>query len=194
MKIVKLGIVFIFIAGITVALAGEAFGYPPFLIKARKFGAKDCTFCHIEPEGGPPFNERGQWLLNEKERRQAEVVDPVWLADYKPGEAKDNKSEAPAKSEEKSAKTDKIDPKIYDAYTGEYETSPGLLTITREGDKLYGKSQDGAKEELIPQSETEFLVEKPDIRIRFVKDDKGQVTHLLILDSHGQETEAKKIK
>lgn len=198
MKKIKLSVAFIFILSITGSLASEAFGYPPFLIKARKFGAKDCTFCHIEPEGGPPFNERGQWLLTEKERRQAEVVDPAWLADYKSG---DKKAEEPAKTQEKPAapsgegekKNVKIDPKVYDAYVGEYETPFGQLSIMKEGDKLYGKSQDDTKEELVPESETEFLVEKVKIRIQFVKDDKGQVTHLVI-KANGQEAQGKKIK
>lgn len=201
MKTIKLGIALIFTVGVTVSLAGEAFGYPPFLVKARKFGAKDCTFCHIEPEGGPPFNERGQWLIAEKERRQAEVVDPAWLADYKPGNAKDTKAEMPAKPEAKPAaepsaggdSTVKVDPKIYDAYVGEYETPFGPLTITREGDKLFGTPKDDTKEELVPQSETEFLVKRPQITVKFVKDDKGQVTHL-ILSAGGQEIEGKKVK
>lgn len=197
MKNIKFGIAFIFIAFITAALAGEAFGYPPFLVKARKFGAKDCTFCHIEPEGGPPFNERGQWLIAEKERRHAEVVDPSWLVDYKPGDAKDKKAEEPAKPEAKPAEPEekmvKVDPKVYEAYVGEYQTAFGLLAITKEGDKLYGKPEDDTKEELIPESETEFLVKKANIHVQFVKDDKGTVTHLL-LKANGQELQGKKIK
>jgi hypothetical protein len=198
LKKIKLGIAFIFILSITGSLASEAFGLPPFLVKARKFGAKDCTFCHIEPEGGPPFNERGQWLLAEKERRKAEVVDPEWLAEYKPA---DKKAGEPAKPAEKPAAPTgqaekqkvKVDPKVYDAYVGEYETPFGQLSIMKEGDKLFGKPQDDTKEELVPESETEFLVERVKIRIQFVKDDKGQVTHL-IMKANGQEAQGKKIK
>ncbi len=57
--------------------------YPPFLRLAAKFGAKDCTFCHTQPEGGEGWNDRGLWLKTEKERRKAEKVDANWLADYK---------------------------------------------------------------------------------------------------------------
>src|SRR5262249_302808 len=78
------------------ALAGRSFGYPPFLAKARKFGAKDCTFCHVEPDGGAPWNARGQWLIQEKERRKADAVDVEWLAEYKPEEKKTAQPEAPA--------------------------------------------------------------------------------------------------
>jgi hypothetical protein len=59
--------------------------YPPFLRKAQKFGAKDCTFCHTQPTGGEGWNERGNWLIAEKERRKADAVDVEWLADYKEG-------------------------------------------------------------------------------------------------------------
>src|SRR5205823_2981333 len=75
----------------------------------------------------------------------------------------------------------KVDPKIYDAYVGEYETAPGLVfTVTRQGDKLMGQST-GEKRlhELLPQNETTFFIKgDPDLNI-FVKDEKGQVTHVI---------------
>ena len=102
MKSFKVAIASAFIAATVVALAGQTFGYPPFLAKARKFGAKDCTFCHVDPDGGPPWNDRGKWLITEKERRGAETVDVEWLADYKPGKAEDKKpAEQPAKTGDK---------------------------------------------------------------------------------------------
>ena len=88
MKKIKIIIALIFAASMIGALAGRSFGYPPFLAKARKFGAKDCTFCHVEPDGGAPWNARGQWLIQEKERRKADAVDVEWLAEYKPEEKK----------------------------------------------------------------------------------------------------------
>ena len=72
---------------VTALLAGQALAYPPYLIKARKYGAKDCTFCHVDPLGGPPWTERGKWLIEEKERRKAGTIDVDWLADYKPGKS-----------------------------------------------------------------------------------------------------------
>jgi ketosteroid isomerase-like protein len=89
MKRIKLIIALVFALEVVAALTGQSFGYPPWVAKARKFGAKDCTFCHTSPEGGEGWNERGQWLIKEKERRNADAVDPEWLADYKqPAEAK----------------------------------------------------------------------------------------------------------
>jgi hypothetical protein len=84
---------------IAVGVLGSSFttkAYPPFVRKAQKYGAKDCLFCHKQPEGGEGWNERGQWLIAEKERRKADAVDPEWLADYKEGEKKDGeKKEKP---------------------------------------------------------------------------------------------------
>src|SRR6185503_11611171 len=45
-KSIKVLVAVIFVASTIAALSTQTFGYPPFLIKARKFGAKDCTFCH----------------------------------------------------------------------------------------------------------------------------------------------------
>ncbi len=56
--------------------------------KARKLGIKpgDCHACHgtrLPKWGAALFNERGKWLVVEKERLKAESVDPAWLKDYK---------------------------------------------------------------------------------------------------------------
>jgi len=73
-----------FLLGLVVVLAGQSEAFPPFLVKAKKFGAKDCTYCHLNPEGGSGWNQRGQWLIKEKQRRGADEVDVEWLAVYKP--------------------------------------------------------------------------------------------------------------
>jgi ketosteroid isomerase-like protein len=85
LKKLKISFALIFVAGFIALIATESVAYPPFLFKARKFGAKDCTFCHINAEGGPPWNDRGKWLIQEKEKRKADQVDVEWLAEYKPG-------------------------------------------------------------------------------------------------------------
>ena len=64
-------------------LSNQSMAYPPFLAKAKKFGAKDCRFCHVKAEGGEPYGPRGKWLISQKAKRNADAVDPEWLADYK---------------------------------------------------------------------------------------------------------------
>ena len=74
--------------------------YPPFLKKAAKFGAKDCLFCHKQPEGGEGWNDRGNWLIAEKDKRKADVIDVEWLADYKEADKKDGDKKEEEKKEE----------------------------------------------------------------------------------------------
>lgn len=207
MKSLKVAIASVFIAATVVALVGQTFGYPPFLAKARKFGAKDCTFCHVDPEGGPPWNDRGKWLIKEKERRAAETVDVEWLADYKPGndEAKrpadaQKPADATTKSDEKksstpAAQTGKADPKTFDDFVGEYDAEPvGVLIVTHEGDKLFGQPRDGGtKEEFQPQEDGSFSVTNVNAKVRFIRDDKGKVIEIIV-NLNDQEIKGKKTK
>ena len=199
MKSIKVLVVLIFIVSTVIALSTQAFGYPPFLAKARKFGAKDCTFCHVDPEGGPPWNDRGKWLISEKERRSAETVDVEWLADYKPGKAADQKADAAKPDDKKSPapapKAGKVDPKTFDDFVGEYQVDPvGILTITHEGDKLFGEPREGGeKEELQPQADGSFLVTNINAKVNFIRDDKGKVVEIQI-NLNGQDLKGKKIK
>ena len=334
MNRIKFAIAIFFVASILVGLSGNASAFPPFVGKAKKFGAKDCTFCHVDPLGGPPWNDRGKWLVEEKIRRNADAIDVEWLADYKekggktdsaakPAENRpatrsstssgagnveadllklerewldaymkrdvaalerieaddfsitystgevitkaqelaklksnaaadpafrlsteeaktrlygdtavltgvliqqwtDNGKEmavrvrytdvwvkrngrwqvvaaqltkmpdqAPGKPQETQAK--KVDPKIYDAYVGEYETPIFVIAMTREGDKLFGEPQGDSKEELIPETETRFKVTNVNALVTFVKDAAGKITGIEI-ELNGQKVQGKKIK
>lgn len=87
----------------------------------------------------------------------------------------------------------KIDSRIYGAYVGRYELAPNfIVTITEEGDRLMGQASGHPQVELFPQSENEFFVKEFDAKIRFVKGDRGQVTHAVV-SLNGQDTEAKKL-
>jgi hypothetical protein len=99
-KLIKLSIAIAIVAGVV----GSSFSteaYPLFFRKAQKFGAKNCQFCHKEPEGGEGWNERGQWLIAERERRKADAIDIEWLADYKEGVKKDAENKEESKKKEK---------------------------------------------------------------------------------------------
>jgi len=87
-----------------------------------------------------------------------------------------------------------VDPKIYGSYAGQYELAPNfILTITDEEGRLMGQATGQPKLELLPESETQFFTLAVAVEITFVKDEKGQVTHL-ILRQGGQDSTAKKIK
>ena len=68
------------IVAVSVLLAARASGSPDLFVPAMEYGAKDCGFCHLTPQGGEANNERGLWLVAERERRGAEKVDVAWLA------------------------------------------------------------------------------------------------------------------
>lgn len=63
-------------------LAIQSDAYPPFVRQSAKFGAKDCTFCHTKREGGEGWNERGNWLIAEKDKRKADSINVEWLSEY----------------------------------------------------------------------------------------------------------------
>lgn len=86
----------------------------------------------------------------------------------------------------------KVDPKIYDAYLGEYQLGPMTLTVTRDGDRLLAQPTGQSKAELFPESETKYFLKVVDAKITFVKDESGKVTHLIL--HQGGEQKATKIK
>lgn len=90
----------------------------------------------------------------------------------------------------------KVAPAVYDAYVGQYEIGPDVfLTFRREGDKLLGKVTGQEKEfEFLPESETTFFIKGQHDVVTFVKDDKGQVTHIDHRENDGQLLKEKKVK
>ena len=105
-KLIKLSIAIVVIAG-AVGSSFSTRAYPAFLRKAVKFGAKNCLYCHKESAGGEGWNERGQWLIAEKERRKADDIDVEWLADYKEGAKKSAEDTENKENKEESKKKEK---------------------------------------------------------------------------------------
>lgn len=71
----------------------QAVAHAPLVSKAKSAGmpAKNCQYCHVsampkkdsyKPED---LNERGKWMVDEKEKRKAKDVDVSWLKDYPGG-------------------------------------------------------------------------------------------------------------
>jgi CubicO group peptidase (beta-lactamase class C family) len=87
----------------------------------------------------------------------------------------------------------KVDPKIYDAYVGEYQLAPNfILAVRREGERLITQATGQGEIEIFPESETKFFPKVMEAKLTFVKDESGKVTHL-ILQQNG-EHKAMKIK
>ncbi len=88
----------------------------------------------------------------------------------------------------------KVDPKIYDALVGEYEFGAGrIITITREGDKLFAQRTNGPRDEILPASESTFFLTSADVELTFLKDETGK-TSGMVLRAGGQEFRGKKTK
>ncbi len=73
-------------------LSGTSSATLPLQKKAKELGfpADNCMYCHNEKlpkKGAVTHNDRGKWLIAEKEKQKAKVVDPAWLKDY-PGDKK----------------------------------------------------------------------------------------------------------
>ena len=86
-----------------------------------------------------------------------------------------------------------VDPKLYDAYIGQYELDPYLmLLVSKKGDRLYVRATDQRQFEIFPESEITFFLQEFEAQITFIKDERGRVTHL-ILRQHGEHS-AKKIE
>lgn len=53
--------------------------------KAAGIQVANCLHCHGEKlpkKDGATYNERGKWLIAEKEKRKAKEIDVTWLKDY----------------------------------------------------------------------------------------------------------------
>lgn len=87
----------------------------------------------------------------------------------------------------------KVDPLIYDAYVGEYEIAPRLIiSVTKEGDRLFSQSPGQPRSEMLPESENTFFLKDIDAQFTFVREG-GQVVRVVIRRG-AREFQARKIK
>ena len=64
-------------AGATVPMMNQS--------KGAGVQANDCLYCHGEKmpkKAASTLNDRGKWLMAEKDKRKAKEVDGAWLKDY----------------------------------------------------------------------------------------------------------------
>ncbi|NIQ37033.1 MAG: serine hydrolase [Proteobacteria bacterium] len=82
-------------------------------------------------------------------------------------------------------KSIKLDPEVLDEYLGEYKFthSDEIITIFRQGDKLYAKAPDGDIEELLPATEDQFFgtaKDMGDFLVNVLRDERGEVKHVIV--------------
>jgi hypothetical protein len=62
-----------------------------------------------------------------------------------------------------------------DQYVGRYDYNGAILTVTRDGNRLFAQLTGQPRFEIFPKSETEFFWKVVEAQVRFVKDEKGRV-------------------
>ncbi|HWW02370.1 MAG TPA: serine hydrolase [Candidatus Acidoferrum sp.] len=72
----------------------------------------------------------------------------------------------------------KVDAASYDAFVGKYDYGAGqaIMTVSREGDRLFAQLTGQPKFEIFPKSPTEFFWKVVDAQVQFVKNDAGKIT------------------
>jgi CubicO group peptidase (beta-lactamase class C family) len=85
-----------------------------------------------------------------------------------------------------------VSPKTLAQYVGTYELAPTFgITVTLEGDRLMAQATNQRKNPLFAESETLFFLKVVDAQVEFVKNDKGEVT-AMILHQNGRDTKGVK--
>lgn len=70
---------------------------------------------------------------------------------------------------------------VLEQYVGQYELVPGfILTVTREGTRLFLQATGQERFEVYPMSETSFFLKVVDARITFQRDEAGAVNGLIL--------------
>jgi len=103
-------------------------------------------------------------------------------------------SHAPLLPPPKEHKEITVDPKLFDGYVGQYQLAPNfILTITREGDRLFAQATGQPKFQIFPESEHDFFLKVVDAQITFETDSTGRATSLT-LHQNGANVPAKRVQ
>jgi CubicO group peptidase (beta-lactamase class C family) len=103
-------------------------------------------------------------------------------------------SHAPLMAPPKEHKEIAVDPKLYDAYVGQYQLAPNfILTVTREGDELFVQATGQPKFQIFPSSAREFFLKVVDAQITFETDSTGRAVSLT-LHQNGANVPGKRVQ
>jgi hypothetical protein len=82
-----------------------------------------------------------------------------------------------------------VDPAVLDRYLGAYQLAPGfVVTVTREGNRLFAQATAQPKFEVFAKSEREFFYKVVEATITFGEDGN------LVLRQNGMELPGKRVK
>jgi hypothetical protein len=87
-----------------------------------------------------------------------------------------------------------LKPEILDQYVGKYKLHENIIVnVTRENNKLFAEPTGQPKVEMLPVSETDFVVKEINAKVSFVKDEKGKVTKIK-LNMDGRDAELPRLE
>lgn len=86
-----------------------------------------------------------------------------------------------------------IDPALLDYYVGVYNLGDDQVTVTKEDNKLYAKTNSSPRFEIKPLSDHEFTLQELNAKVTFVRED-GQKASKFILDMAGQRKDVPRIE
>ncbi len=88
----------------------------------------------------------------------------------------------------------KLNAEVLGRYTGVYELTPQFkITITAEGERLFGQPTGQPRAELFAEKEDRFFLKVIDAEVEFKRDENGKVIQLILLQG-GQTHLAKKVE
>ena len=88
-----------------------------------------------------------------------------------------------------------IDSALLDSFIGRYQFGPNAIaTVTKEGESLKWRGGNRAPVTLVPLSDTRFFSRETDSEMSFTKDEKNQVTGVILKLGVCQESKARKIE
>jgi D-alanyl-D-alanine-carboxypeptidase/D-alanyl-D-alanine-endopeptidase len=86
-----------------------------------------------------------------------------------------------------------VDPKLFDGHVGRYELAPTfIITVTREGDRLFIQATGQPKLEVFPENEKDYFLKVVDAQITFETNRQGKANGLTLHqhgDKHGNRIE-----
>jgi len=92
--------------------------------------------------------------------------------------AREVKTELPLPGEKQQIT---LDARTLEKYRGQYQLVPGfVITVTTEGERIFGQATGQPRFELFPQSETVFFLKVVDASMEFTLNEKGDVVSALL--------------
>lgn len=144
------------------------------------------------PKSFNVYDSRGEAYMTSGDKAKA-------IRDYKKlVELNPRNTNGIAKLKELGEKVDEpqnatVSVEVLEKYVGTYELTPTFkIKVTRTDAQLFGQATGQPRFELFPESETKFYLKVVDAQVTFVKDEKEEVTQL-VLHQNGRDMPGKRV-